>query len=103
MRETFHATSQTDLTMKEPKLRWGILSTAEIARKNWKAILNSGNGVVSAVASRDAQRSGDFIKRCQGEATFEQSPRALDSYEALLSSKEVDAVYIPLPTGLREE
>jgi predicted dehydrogenase len=30
-------------------LRWGILGSAGIARKNWEAIRNSGNGVVSAV------------------------------------------------------
>ena len=85
------------------KIRWGILSTAEIARKNWKAILNSGNGVVTAVASRDGKRSRDFIAICQADAPFPQAPKALDSYEAVLADKEVDAVYLPLPTGLRED
>lgn len=89
--------------MKDTIVRWGILSTAEIARKNWKAILHSGNGIVSAVASRDAQRSRDFIALCQTEAPFDQPPQALASYEALLEAKDIDAVYIPLPTGLREE
>lgn len=32
--------------MSLPKIRWGILSTAAIARKNWKAIHNTGNAVV---------------------------------------------------------
>ena len=85
------------------KVRWGILSTAEIAQKNWKAILNSGNGVVAAVASRTAQRSREFIALCQGEAPFEQAPRALASYDELLAAEDIEAVYIPLPTGLREE
>ena len=40
------------------KLRIGFLSTAGIGRKNWKAILNSGNCVVSGVASRDAEKPG---------------------------------------------
>ena len=31
------------------------------------------------------------------------NPRALGSYEELLASPDVDAVYIPLPTGLRKE
>jgi predicted dehydrogenase len=82
-------------------LRWGILGAAEIARKNWKAIWNSGNGVVSAVASRDPGRSRRFIDDCQGQAAFNPAPRALGSYEELLASDQVDAVYIPLPTGLR--
>ena len=89
--------------MSERKLRWGILSTAQIARKNWKAIRNSGNGTVTAVASRDIERSRNFIAGCQAEAPMEVTPRALGSYEDLLASKDVDAVYIPLPTGLRKE
>ncbi|MBI3413755.1 MAG: Gfo/Idh/MocA family oxidoreductase [Verrucomicrobia bacterium] len=89
--------------MNENKLRWGILSTAEIARKNWLAIRNTGNSVVTAVASRDAQRSRKFIAECQAGAPFAVVPRALGSYEELLASSDVDAVYIPLPTGLRKE
>src|SRR5262245_5413832 len=88
--------------MNEGKLRWGILSTAEIAQKNWRAIFNSGNGVVTAVASRDAQRSRDFIALCQREAPFIETPRALGSYEELIAAKDVDAVYLPVPTGLRK-
>ena len=34
---------------------------------------------------------------------FDNRPRALGSYEELLASPDVDAVYIPLPTGLRKE
>src|SRR5260221_8171530 len=85
------------------KLRWGILSTAQIARKNWKAIRNTGNGTVVAVASRDAGRARQFISECQTEAPMETMPQALGSYEELLASKDIDAVYIPLPTGLRKE
>jgi predicted dehydrogenase len=84
-------------------LRIGFLSTAGIGRKNWKAILNSGNCVVSAVASRDARKSREFIRDCQNEHAFDLIPDALGSYEALLASPNVDAVYIPLPTGLRKE
>src|SRR6185436_8992337 len=88
---------------RESKLRWGILSTAQIARKNWKAIQLTGNGTVVAVASRDVMRSQQFIDECQAEAPMEVMPRALGRYEELLASTDVDAVYIPLPTGLRKE
>jgi predicted dehydrogenase len=84
-------------------LRWGVLSTAEIARKNWKAIRHSGNGIITAVASRDAERSRRFIAECQVQAPFETAPQALGNYEALIASPDVDALYIPLPTGLRKE
>ncbi len=85
------------------KLRIGFLSTAGIGRKNWKAIFHSGNAVVSAVASRDAQKSRDFIADCQREFAFTETPRAFGSYDELLASPDVDAVYVPLPTGLRKE
>ena len=90
------------MNLQPPKLRWGILSTAEIAQKNWRAICNSGNGVVTAVASRDVQRSQEFISLCEHEAPFEQMPRALGSYEELIAAKDVDAIYLPVPTGLRK-
>jgi predicted dehydrogenase len=85
------------------KLRIGFLSTAGIGRKNWKAILNSGNGTVAAVASRDIKKSREFIRECQAENPFDVIPAALGGYEELIASKNVDAVYIPLPTGLRKE
>jgi predicted dehydrogenase len=85
------------------KIRFGILSTANIARKNWKAIFHSGNCIVSAVASRDLARSQKFISECQAQIPFETAPTAFGGYEELLASKNVDAVYFPLPTGLRKE
>ena len=85
------------------KLRWGILSTAQIARKNWKAIRLSGNGSVVAVASRDVAKARQFIAECQHGEPMDAVPRALGSYEELIAAKDVDAVYIPLPTGLRKE
>ncbi len=85
------------------KLRIGILSTANIGRQNWKAIFNSGDCVVSAVASRDLEKSRRFINEGQAKFPFATPPTALGSYEELLASPNVDAVYIPLPTGLRKE
>lgn len=84
-------------------LRFGILGTAGIARKNWKAILHSGNCVVTAVASRELARAQQFIAENQREAAFGEPPTAFGSYEALLAAPTVDAVYLPLPTGLRKE
>lgn len=85
------------------KLKIGFLSTAGIGKKNWKAIFNSGNCVVSAVASREAGKSREFIDDCQREFAFDEKPAAFGSYEDLLSAKGVDAIYFPLPTGLRKE
>ena len=85
------------------KLRIGFMSTANIGRQNWKAIFNSGKAIVTAVASRDVGRSREFIREGQREFPFVAEPAALGSYEELLASPNVDAVYIPLPTGLRKE
>jgi len=85
------------------QLRIGFLSTAGIARKNWKAVFNSGNSVVTAVASRDERKSREFIRECQAENAFDLIPTALGSYEELIALPDVDAVYIPLPTGLRQK
>jgi predicted dehydrogenase len=87
--------------MDSPFLRWGILGAANIARKNWKAIWNSGNGRVTVVASRDLERGRMFVANCQANAPFDPRPRVVESYEQLLSAPDIDAVYIPLPTGIR--
>jgi predicted dehydrogenase len=55
------------------------------------------------VASRDIARSRRFIAGLQAEAPFETAPVAMGSYEELLASPNVDAVYLPLPTALRKE
>lgn len=84
-------------------LRWGIMGGAGIARKNWEAIRLSGSGVVTAVGSRDLGRAQAFVDQCQSEAPFASKPTAVEGYEALLARSDVDAVYIPLPTGIRAE
>jgi predicted dehydrogenase len=89
--------------MSKGNIRWGILGTANIARKNWKAIQLTGNSTVTGVASRDLERSRQFIRDCQTQAPMQSEPQAFGSYEKLLESPQIDAVYIPLPTGLRKE
>lgn len=83
--------------------RWGILGTADIARKNWLSILDSGNGIVVAVASRRFDSAKRFIDECQARCPFTPKPRAIESYTELIAAPDVDAVYIPLPTALRKE
>ena len=83
--------------------RWGFLSTAAIARKNWKAVQLCGNGRVSAVASRSVAKAQAFINECMAEVPQQQDVTAVGSYAELLEREDVDAIYIPLPTGLRKE
>ncbi len=89
--------------MSEKVCRWGILSTAGIARKNWHSIANSGNGRIVAVASRSTEKAQQFIDECQSSVPVPYPVDAVGSYDALLSRSDIDAVYVPLPTGLRTD
>jgi len=78
-------------------LRWGILSTAKIAREHViPAHLKARNCTVTAIASRD-------ISKAQAVADHFQIPHVLPDYDALLQSDDVDAIYIPLPTAQHVE
>ena len=78
-------------------LRWGILSTAKIGINHViPALLASDNGVVSAIASRNKGRAKAVADRFGVGHAF-------GSYEELLESDEVDAVYIPLITSQHVE
>lgn len=73
--------------------RWGILSTAKIARDYVApALADARNGKLTAIASRDLGRAEAMAERFG-------APHAFGSYEALLASDVVDGVYIPLPTS----
>ncbi len=87
--------------MNQKLCRWGILGTAGIARKNWRAIHLTGNARVVAVASRDQNSAQRFIDECSSQIPQVTPPDALGSYEALLARDDIDAIYIPLPTALR--
>jgi predicted dehydrogenase len=77
--------------------RWGVLSTAKIGREQLlPAIVDSENGVLSAIASRDLSKAKALGDRFGARHAF-------GSYEELLASKEVDGVYIPLPTSQHVE
>ena len=78
-------------------VRWGILSTADIGMtKVTPAIQRAENSEVVAIASRDQDRA-------VAAAAQLGIPAAYGSYEELLASDDVDAVYIPLPNDLHAE
>jgi predicted dehydrogenase len=73
-------------------MRWGILSTANINQKLLAGARDAGVEVV-AVGSRDLERGRAFAD-AHGIATV------FGSYEELLESPDVDAIYNPLPNSL---
>ena len=77
-----------------PKIRWGVLGGAKIARtKVIPAMQRGARTEVAAIASRD----GDMARRIAGDLGI---PKAYASYDELLSDKDIDAVYNPLPNHL---
>ncbi|MCH2211197.1 MAG: Gfo/Idh/MocA family oxidoreductase [Fuerstiella sp.] len=89
--------------MSESICNWGILSTANIAMKNWHSIALSGNGRVVAVGSRNSAKAQSFINACQASVPVAHHVDAVEGYENLLARDDIDAVYLPLPTALRTE
>lgn len=76
------------------KRRWGILGTADIARRQLIPSLQaSGECELVAVASRDKTRAAQFAKE-------NNIPLAFGSYEELLSDPSIEFIYNPLPNHL---
>ena len=78
------------------KIRWGILSTANIGRRVIPAIQASRNGDVAAVCSRS-------LASAQAFAAEQNIPRAYGSYAELLADDSIDAIYLPLPNSMHAE
>jgi len=74
-------------------VRWGLISTANINRKLIPAIRASRRGTLQAVASRSAARAETYAREWS-------IPHSFGSYQDLLKSGDVDAVYISLPNHL---
>ena len=77
-------------------VRWGMLSTAGIGRVVASAIRGSSEAEFVAVAGRDAGKAAAY-------AAEVGVPRSFGSYLELLTSDDVDAVYVPLPIALHTE
>jgi len=76
------------------KIRWGVLSTANIGLKKVIPGMQRGRLIsVDAIASRN-------LAQAQTAAAELGIPKAYGSYEELLADPDIDAIYIPLPNHL---
>jgi predicted dehydrogenase len=76
------------------KIRWGVLSTAEIGTEKVIPAMQLGEYCkVTAIASRQ-------LEKAQAAARRLGIKKAYGSYEELLADCDVDAVYLPLPNHL---
>ena len=72
------------------RIRWGILSTGNIAKTFATALPKSETGVLHAVASRTKEKADKFAEEFGAAKSY-------GSYEELLADPEVDAVYLATP------
>ncbi len=79
------------------KVRWGILSTANIGTgKVIPAMQQAQHVAVTGIASRDKERAREVADGLGID-------KAHGSYEDLLADPTIDAVYIPLPNHMHVE
>lgn len=77
-------------------LTWGILGAANIAlRSVIPAILSVPENTLGGIASRTPEKGAEAAKPF--------NTRSFDGYDALLEDASINAVYIPLPTGMHHE
>lgn len=77
-------------------LRLGVLGCADVARRRvLPAAVALPEIEVAAVASRNLAKAQAFSREFGGEA--------VEGYKRLLDRDDVDAVYVPLPSGLHAE
>lgn len=82
--------------MEKPRLRIGVMGCSSFAgRALLPAMLECGAVELKAVSSRTTEKANQFAGRFHCEAVV--------GYDALLERADIDAVYMPLPTGLHEE
>jgi predicted dehydrogenase len=80
-------------TTNNNKARWGLVSTARVNRHIIAAITaDSPLATIAAVASRSAATAEKY-------AEAQKIPKSFPSYNAMLSSDDVDCVYISLPNN----
>jgi predicted dehydrogenase len=78
-------------------VRWGILGAARFAREHMGPAIHAANGsILAAIATRSPEKAAPFEALAPGIKIF-------DSYDALLASPDIDAVYIPLPNAMHVE
>lgn len=78
------------------RVKIGILGCADVAARHAiKAFQSINNAEVVSISSRDPSKAKEWALRF--------SIKEATSYDKLLSNKNIDAVYIPLPIGLHKK
>lgn len=76
-------------------IRFGIASTAEIAKNKVIPALKAVDSVtLVGVSSRSKEKAREFVEK-------HDAGRVMAPHEVMVSSKDVDAVYVPMPSRVR--
>ena len=79
-------------------IQWGIIGPGNIAHNFADGLKESSSGQLVAIASTNEQRRKNF-----GDKYNINNSLRFSTYEDLLNSNEIDAVYISLPHTLHAE
>jgi len=82
--------------MADPRVRWGLVSTARINERVIPCIRNSPRCELLAAASRLETVAVNYAQKWQ-------IPRAYGTYEHLLADPDIDTVYLSVPNALHAE
>ncbi len=93
---TMLGTAQTAGAQSVKTLRWGIVGTGGIANSMAGMIKMADASEIGAVSSRRMETAQAF-------ANDHDVPNAFDSWQEMIDSDVVDAIYVATPTSVREE
>lgn len=88
--------SQTAGAQSVKTIRWGVVGTGGIANSMAGMIKMADASEIGAVSSRR-------METAQAYANKHDVPTAFDSWQAMIDSDLVDAIYVATPTSVREE
>src|SRR5438309_10424704 len=81
-------------TVKQEKVKWGVLGAASIATKKVIPGMQKGEwSEIAAIASRDLNKARDAAKKMG-------IPKAYGSYEEMLADTEIEEVYNDLTNNI---
>lgn len=89
-------TSRTAGAQSVKTIRWGIVGTGGIANSMARMIKLADASEIGAVSSRRMESAQEF-------ADEHSVPSAYDSWQEMIASDDVDAIYVATPTSVREE
>ena len=93
---TMLGTAQSAGAQSVKTLRWGIVGTGGIANSMAGMIKMADASEIGAVSSRRMETAKAF-------ANDHDVPNAFDSWQEMIDSDVVDAIYVATPTSVREE